>query len=65
MDKDKNVKPRYTKEELEALLEKEEHPDREVHCPRCGNELLFEDRGSAFVVRCSQSDCLKAVGRGL
>jgi hypothetical protein len=34
-------------------------------CPRCGNKLLFEDYGSANIIKCERENCIKVTFRGL
>lgn len=34
-------------------------------CPRCGNNIILEDCGSAYTVRCKTSDCIRADFRGI
>lgn len=34
-------------------------------CPRCGSKLIYEDYGSAHIVRCEKENCVKVTYRGL
>jgi hypothetical protein len=34
-------------------------------CPRCGNEIVIEDYGSGYAVRCKSKECIKAEYRGI
>lgn len=27
-------------------------------CPRCGNEIIIEEKGSSYLVRCKTDDCI-------
>lgn len=56
---------KYSAVELNAIDMKANHPEQTVHCPRCGKELIFEDFGSSYIVRCPTDGCLKEVCRGL
>lgn len=37
----------------------------DLKCPRCGNEIIIEDFGSAYTVRCKTKDCIKAEYSGI
>ncbi len=41
------------------------HGKIEKKCPRCGNEIIIEDNGSAYTVRCKTKKCIKAEFRGI
>lgn len=56
---------RYTDEEREALDQKARTPERKVLCPRCGKELIYNERGNSYMVKCPTPDCLYDVVRGL
>ena len=51
--------------EKKALLEKWEHPEREVICPRCGNKIIYEERGNSIAVECETPTCIFTGLRGL
>lgn len=34
-------------------------------CPRCGNEIIIEDKGASYAVRCKTDDCINAEFRGI
>ena len=34
-------------------------------CPRCGNDIIYEDYGSAYTIRCKTRDCIRADFRGI
>lgn len=55
----------YTKEEKSALHEKEEAPQKEVLCPRCGKELIFLRKGNSYMVKCVSRGCIMLNFRGL
>ena len=59
------MEDRYSKNEIEALDKKLEHPDEEVRCPRCGNLLIFREVGNSCEVKCQTEGCLKDTIRGL
>lgn len=54
-----------TDKDYEALDEKLNNPDKEVRCPRCGNEIIFEKRGNSIAVECKTSGCIYGGIRGL
>ena len=37
----------------------------EMKCPRCGNKIIIEDKGSSYSVRCMTDGCIRADFRGL
>ena len=62
----------YTKttmEEHNFLISAEEDfvslEKTEKRCPRCGNEIILEEAGSSYSVRCKTSNCIKADFRGI
>jgi UDP-N-acetylmuramyl tripeptide synthase len=55
----------YTEAEWDALDEKMEHPDRKVICPRCGNEIAYEEPGNSISVYCLSENCIFGGMRGL
>ncbi|WP_160680439.1 hypothetical protein [Clostridium sp. C8-1-8] len=36
-----------------------------LNCPRCGSKLIYEDYGSAHIIRCEKENCIKITYRGL
>lgn len=34
-------------------------------CPRCGSPLIYERCGSAEIVRCENSECIRSIRRGI
>lgn len=56
---------KYNQKEIEAMDAKLNNPSATVVCPRCGKELLFNDYSSFCEVKCSSSDCLHGVVRGI
>ena len=34
-------------------------------CPRCGNNIIMEDKGTSYSVKCKTKDCIKAELRGI
>ena len=55
----------YTETEWNALDEKMNNPDKEVVCPRCGNEITYEEIGNSTSVSCLSEDCIFGGIRGL
>ena len=37
----------------------------EKKCPRCGNDIIIEDKGASYSVRCKSDDCIIAEFRGI
>lgn len=58
-------KKKLTNEEILAIEEKMNHPEREVRCPRCGNLIDYIDgvSGSSFV--CRTEGCIESNVRGI
>ena len=48
-----------------AIIEKYEHPEKKVRCPRCGAELIYEERGNSIAVECENQPCVFGGLRGL
>jgi UDP-N-acetylmuramyl tripeptide synthase len=55
----------YTEVEWDALDEKLENPTETVICPRCGNEIAYEERGNSMYVHCMTAGCIFGGVRGL
>ena len=55
----------YSEVEWDALDEKLEYPEREVECPRCGNEIIYKEIGNSISVECLSDDCIFGGLRGL
>ena len=53
-----------TDEEINAVMEKLDSPERVVICPRCGNVLLYEEFGSSAAAKCITQDCIHGSVRG-
>ena len=34
-------------------------------CPRCGNDIILQDHGASYVVRCASNNCIKAEYSGI
>lgn len=56
---------KYTDADLKALRKKEAHPEEQVVCPRCGEEIRFRSVGGSYEVKCPTKDCLKLTVRGI
>ena len=54
-----------SKEEREALYEKWDNPNKKVICPRCGNEIVYEERGASLFVGCKTPKCIFTGLRGI
>ena len=50
---------------VEADNEIVEYGKTEKRCPRCGNEIIVEDAGNSYSVRCKTESCICANFRGL
>ena len=55
----------YTITEWDALDEKMNCPDKNVACPRCDNEIIYEERGNSIAVECLSDGCIFGGIRGL
>ena len=55
----------YIETEWEALDRKILNPEVDVVCPRCGNEIICEERGNSIAVECLSDDCIFGGIRGL
>ena len=55
----------YTKNEIKALNDKFEEPEKEVRCPRCGKLLVYKSVGNSCEVRCETLNCLYDAIRGI
>lgn len=56
---------KMTDEEKSALLTKLKNKDIPVVCPRCGNDIIYEERGNSTAVECKTKDCIYGGTRGL
>lgn len=56
---------KYTDVELTALEEKEINPEKQIFCPRCGEELGFREVGNSCEVKCPTKNCIKLTVRGI
>lgn len=54
-----------TEKDYKVLDEKLNNPQKEVKCPRCGNEIIYERRGNSIAVECRTKDCIYGGIRGL
>ena len=59
------MESKYTPEEITALTEKFETPEKSVTCPRCGKKLLFFRKGTSCEVVCETENCLEDAIRGI
>ena len=51
--------------ERKAIGEKMDNPKAIVKCPRCGNDLRYEDRGASIAVICNTPRCINGGIRGI
>lgn len=51
--------------DYEILQEKLDNPKKQVKCPRCGNEIIYEKRGNSIAVECKTKNCIYGGIRGL
>ena len=56
---------KYSKDEMKALNDKFEAPEKEVKCPRCGKTLVYKSVGNSCEVRCETPNCLCDAIRGI
>ena len=54
-----------TENDYEILDEKLNNPEKTVICPRCGNEVIYEERGNSIAVGCKTKGCIYGGIRGL
>lgn len=54
-----------TEKDYEVLDEKMINPEKEVKCPRCGNEITYEKIGNSAYVGCKSKGCICDIIRGL
>lgn len=54
-----------TEEDYKALDQKLNNPEKEVKCPRCGNDIIYEKRGNSVAVECKTKNCIYGGIRGL
>ena len=59
------MKAEWGEAEKRALIEKLNHPQKLVKCPRCGSELVYEKRGNSIAVECRTARCIYGGIRGL
>ena len=38
---------------------------KNVVCPRCGDEIIFTEIGSSYIVKCETTDCISYSVRGI
>ena len=38
---------------------------KNVPCPRCGAQLVYEEIGNSFIVECSKDTCIRTGCRGI
>lgn len=50
---------------VSAETEIVERGKTDKRCPRCNNEVLIEETGTSYTVRCKTLNCIKADFRGI
>lgn len=60
---------KLSKFELEVLLKADEELFNTGHttkkCPRCGNNIIYEENGNSYTIRCEKENCIKTDFRGI
>ena len=51
--------------EKKAIGAKLNNPKSTVKCPRCGNDLRYEDRGASIAIICNTPRCICGGVRGI
>lgn len=46
--------PRMTEAERNAVADKCENPEKNAHCPNCGEPLSYFERGNSYGGRCDR-----------
>ena len=54
-----------TEKEKRVLYDKMDNPDKAVKCPRCGNEIVYVERGNSVSVECKTPNCIFTGIRGI
>ena len=54
-----------TEEEKKALRIKFDNPQKQVKCPRCGKEIIYEEYVNGIAVKCENKGCLYSALRGI
>jgi hypothetical protein len=55
----------YSENEWAALREKYADRNKYVTCPRCGNEIVYINRGNSISVECLSDGCIFGGVRGI
>jgi len=55
----------YTEEEWDALWDKLDNPEKDVLCPRCGNEIIYKEVGDSISIECLTEGCIFGGIRGI
>ena len=65
------TRSKITRAEMEAIEEqliecgKNNKPIKNIICPRCDNQMIYEERGNSYIVTCETPDCISYGIRGL
>ena len=52
-------------DEKKAIGQKMDHPEQTVRCPRCGDILVYEERGDSIAIYCKTKRCINGGLRGI
>ena len=56
---------KLSEKEKKAIQEKLDNKDKNIICPRCGKEIIYEKRGNSIAVECKTPGCIYGGIRGL
>ena len=60
---------KLNKTEMDVLLKADEdlfnNGQTEIKCPRCGNEIVFEEQGNSYTIKCKTHNCIETSFRGI
>ncbi|SHL33546.1 hypothetical protein SAMN02745136_04654 [Anaerocolumna jejuensis DSM 15929] len=70
MDINKNLIQNYDLNDEAGYIDEADedfvrYGNSDLPCPRCGSKLIYENYGSAHIIRCEKDNCLKVTYRGL
>ena len=63
IDWEESTSEEFTKEEKCVLSEKANNPEKEVLCPHCKQELIFDEFPGGYTIKCTSENCLQQVVR--
>ena len=60
---------KLNKTETDVLLKADEDlfnkGHTEIKCPRCGNEIVCEEQGNSYTIKCKTPNCIETGFRGI